>query len=350
MPSLSFTGGESTLRPDLPELVRFGERLGFRVNLITNGIRAADAAYAATPGRGRPGLGPGLARGRRRRPPRPASSAGPAPSRSTVAGHPQPPARSASTSTPTPRSARPTSTTPPSWSASSRARAGAADDVDEHGDPHRHGRRRRTEWASRYAEVAERLPRAARGGAERGRAPRLVLADPLLPLQPGAARPGRQVLRLRRRHPLGRPRRARSCPARPSSAGSARCSSARSTRSARARAARYWRERRFAPPACRDCPDVDVCGGACPLYWDAAGSFAELPRPGAADARSARAGRRSAARAAASASSAPAREEARHGHAEGLRELPRRGGAASWSASRRRSARSRRSTRPSSPR
>jgi radical SAM protein with 4Fe4S-binding SPASM domain len=50
-------------------------------------------------------------------------------------------------------------------------------------------------------------------------------------------------------------------------------------------AARYWRERRYVPPACGTCPDVDVCGGACPLYWDAAGSFAELPQPGAADAR-----------------------------------------------------------------
>ena len=26
-----------------------------------------------------------------------------------------------------------------------------------------------------------------------------------------------------------------------------------------------------------------MCGGACPLYWDAAGSFAELPHPGADD-------------------------------------------------------------------
>jgi radical SAM protein with 4Fe4S-binding SPASM domain len=51
-------------------------------------------------------------------------------------------------------------------------------------------------------------------------------------------------------------------------------------------AARYWREKRFTPPACSTCPDVDVCGGACPLYWDAAGGFTELPQPGADDARS----------------------------------------------------------------
>ena len=48
-------------------------------------------------------------------------------------------------------------------------------------------------------------------------------------------------------------------------------------------AARWWRDRRYVPPACRDCDDVDLCAGACPLYWDAAGSFDEIPRPGADD-------------------------------------------------------------------
>ena len=48
-------------------------------------------------------------------------------------------------------------------------------------------------------------------------------------------------------------------------------------------AARWWRERRYVPPPCRDCEDVDLCAGACPLYWDAAGNFAELPCPGADD-------------------------------------------------------------------
>jgi len=36
VPSVSFTGGEPTLRPDLPELVRHARKLGLRVNLITN--------------------------------------------------------------------------------------------------------------------------------------------------------------------------------------------------------------------------------------------------------------------------------------------------------------------------
>jgi radical SAM protein with 4Fe4S-binding SPASM domain len=37
VPSVSFTGGEPTLRPDLPELVCPAAELGLRVNLITNG-------------------------------------------------------------------------------------------------------------------------------------------------------------------------------------------------------------------------------------------------------------------------------------------------------------------------
>jgi len=43
VPSVSFTGGEATLREDLPELVTYANDLGMRVNLITNGTRISDA-------------------------------------------------------------------------------------------------------------------------------------------------------------------------------------------------------------------------------------------------------------------------------------------------------------------
>jgi radical SAM protein with 4Fe4S-binding SPASM domain len=46
VPSVSFTGGEATLRPDLPELVAYASDLGMRVNLITNGTRIT-ADYAS---------------------------------------------------------------------------------------------------------------------------------------------------------------------------------------------------------------------------------------------------------------------------------------------------------------
>jgi radical SAM protein with 4Fe4S-binding SPASM domain len=42
------------------------------------------------------------------------------------------------------------------------------------------------------------------------------------------------------------------------------------------RAARYWRNKEFLPPGCKDCDMVEICCGACPLYWDEQGSFAEI--------------------------------------------------------------------------
>jgi radical SAM protein with 4Fe4S-binding SPASM domain len=45
VPSVSFTGGEPTLVPELCDYIRHAKRLGMRVNLITNGTRV-DAAYA----------------------------------------------------------------------------------------------------------------------------------------------------------------------------------------------------------------------------------------------------------------------------------------------------------------
>jgi radical SAM protein with 4Fe4S-binding SPASM domain len=47
VPTISFTGGEPTLRRDLPELIAYAKAKGMRVNLITNGIRCARPAYAA---------------------------------------------------------------------------------------------------------------------------------------------------------------------------------------------------------------------------------------------------------------------------------------------------------------
>jgi sulfatase maturation enzyme AslB (radical SAM superfamily) len=44
VPSVSFTGGEPTLIPELPELIRYAKDLGMRVNLITNGLTITQAA------------------------------------------------------------------------------------------------------------------------------------------------------------------------------------------------------------------------------------------------------------------------------------------------------------------
>ncbi len=42
------------------------------------------------------------------------------------------------------------------------------------------------------------------------------------------------------------------------------------------RTAKYWRRKEFLPPDCRGCDLANLCCGACPLYWDAAGDFAEI--------------------------------------------------------------------------
>ena len=42
------------------------------------------------------------------------------------------------------------------------------------------------------------------------------------------------------------------------------------------REARYWRNKEFLPPGCRDCEFAALCCGACPLYWDERGDFDEL--------------------------------------------------------------------------
>lgn len=42
------------------------------------------------------------------------------------------------------------------------------------------------------------------------------------------------------------------------------------------RTTRYWRRKEFLPPGCRDCELADLCCGACPLYWDERGSFSEI--------------------------------------------------------------------------
>ena len=45
VPHFDFTGGEPTLRDDLPELITFAEDLGAITGLLTNGVRLANAAY-----------------------------------------------------------------------------------------------------------------------------------------------------------------------------------------------------------------------------------------------------------------------------------------------------------------
>ena len=44
------------------------------------------------------------------------------------------------------------------------------------------------------------------------------------------------------------------------------------------RTAKYWRKKEFLPPDCRGCELANLCCGACPLYWDEVGSFGEIEK------------------------------------------------------------------------
>ena len=48
VPHVCFTGGEATLRDDLPQLVTYAQERGLVTGLLTNGRRLSDAAYTAT--------------------------------------------------------------------------------------------------------------------------------------------------------------------------------------------------------------------------------------------------------------------------------------------------------------
>jgi hypothetical protein len=45
IPHIIFTGGEPTLRPDLPDLIAWGEELGMVTGLLTDGMRLAEPKY-----------------------------------------------------------------------------------------------------------------------------------------------------------------------------------------------------------------------------------------------------------------------------------------------------------------
>jgi radical SAM protein with 4Fe4S-binding SPASM domain len=280
VPSLSFTGGEATLRPDLPELVRHGADLGFRVNVITNGVRAGDAGYAKTL------VDAGLASAQVSIE---ATGAGlhdelvgrQGSFEATVAGirnfkklgihvHTNSTLSKANLDEAEALirfAARELEL--PTLSMNMLIRTGSA--LGPGSEP------------VAYAEICQRLPRLVEVAREEGI--RFVwyspipycLQNPVLLGQ--GAKSCSCVSGILSVDPAGN---LLPCSSFGQGIGSLLESSYEEILASPA--ARYWKEREYVPPGCRECPDVDVCAGACPLYWDAAGNFEELPRPGANDA------------------------------------------------------------------
>jgi radical SAM protein with 4Fe4S-binding SPASM domain len=283
VPSLSFTGGESTLRPDLEELVRHGCELGLRVNLITNGVRAADERYAARL------VAAGLASAQvsleAAEPELHDAIVGRAGAFArTVAGVRALRALGIHVHTNTTLCRENLDAAPRLFgfvrselglaklSLNMLIRTGLALGAEQRAR------------AVSYREIAARLPALLE--AARAEGVRLIWYSPIPycifnPVLHGlGAKACACVDGILSIDPGGR-----VLPCSSFEAGIGSLLEQPFARIWESRAARYWRRKEFVPPPCGGCGDADICGGGCPLYWDAAGSFAELPCAGAGDAR-----------------------------------------------------------------
>ena len=281
VPSLSFTGGEATLRPDLPDLIAYGVELGLRVNLITNGLRAADPAYAASL------VDAGLASAQI------SLEAGSAALHDEIVGRPG--AHGA-----TSRGVRNFRERGIHVHTNTTLCVGNLDVAD---DLIRYVRRdlglrllsmnmviptgealSGPRIGVTYSEVAERLPALLTTAQEEG--VELVWYSPIPycifnPVLHGlGAKSCACVHGILSVDPSGE---VLPCSSFGNGIGSLLEQPFRPIWESRA--ARYWRDKRFVPTPCRGCPDEDVCAGACPLYWDAAAGFQELPVRGASSRR-----------------------------------------------------------------
>jgi len=280
VPSLSFTGGEATLRPDLSELVAHGARTGFRMNLITNGVRLAEQ------GRCRELVDAGLASAQI------SLEAGSAELHDRIVGKPGAFERTVQAV----RNLKGLGIHVHTNSTLCGANLAAAADIVRFVARELGQRLLSMNMVIRtgearahpavdvsYAQVAAALPALLELARDEG--VKLVWYSPLPycifnPVLHGlGAKACACVDGILSVNPAGE---LLPC----SSFGAGLGSLLRSswTQLRRRRAARYWHDKQFVPTPCQSCLDVDLCAGACPLYWDAAGSFAELPRAGADDA------------------------------------------------------------------
>jgi len=281
VPSLSFTGGEATLRPDLPALVRHAALRGLRVNLITNGLRLADSAYAGEL------VAAGLASAQI------SLEAGDADLHDRIVGRPGAHAKIVAAV----RNLRTLGVHVHTNTTLCGLNLAAADEI-----PRFVARELRLPVLSMnmvirtgqatvegrvgvtYAEVGARLPALLAIARDEG--VKLVWYSPIPycvfnPVVHGlGAKSCACVDGILSVDPTGE---VLPCSSFEQGVGSLLTRSYERIR--RGRRARWWRARRWVPTVCRGCADVDLCAGACPLYWDQAGSFAELPVAGAADPR-----------------------------------------------------------------
>ncbi|MGC9399058.1 MAG: PqqD family peptide modification chaperone [Anaerolineae bacterium] len=273
VPMLSFTGGEPTLRRDLPDLIAHAVARGLRTNLITNGIRCADPVYAARLAEA--GLHSAQV----------SLEAGDATTHNAVVGNPGAFEKTLAAVSVLSQAGIHTHTNTTVNRRNLTALPGLIDRLAEMGQTYlsmnmliRTGGSVGVPDLS-YTEIGEIVLRLKRHAEARGL--RFVWYSPVP-----------YCLFNTVAHGLG----AKSCAAADGLLSIAPdgevlpCSSFEHGIGNllhedfesiwNRRAARYWRNKAFLPPGCRDCEHADLCCGACPLYWDEQGTFEELEAVG----------------------------------------------------------------------
>ncbi len=273
VPMLSFTGGEPTLRSDLPEFVAHAVARGLRTNLITNGIRCADPAYVALLAEA--GLHSAQV----------SVEAGDAATHDAVVGHPGAFEQTLAAVSVLREAGIHTHTNTTINRQNLAALPTLIDRLAELGQSYLSMNMLIHTGGSvgvpdiSYTEIGEIVLRLKRHTEVRGM--RFVWYSPVP-----------YCLFNSVAHGLG----AKSCAAADGLLSIAPdgqvlpCSSFEHgignllhedfATIWNRRAARYWREKAYLPPGCRDCEHAELCCGACPLYWDEQGSFEELEAAG----------------------------------------------------------------------
>jgi len=271
-PTVSFTGGEPTLRRDLAELVAYAKAKGMRVNLITNGIKCADPEYVRTLAEA--GLDSAQV----------SIEGGSAEVHDAITQHPGAWARAIS-GVKNLRAARIHTHT------NTTICGGNRDHLLELVDFI--AQELRSEYFSmnmvirtgtalrhdaddiRYSEVGSLITAVQERARERGL--RFVWYSPVPycffnPVQAGlGSKSCACVDGLISVNPAGQ---LIPCSSFDQGIGDLLHRSFRSVW--HTRTAKYWRRKEFIPPVCQRCKIRDICCGACPLYWDERGGFEEL--------------------------------------------------------------------------
>jgi radical SAM protein with 4Fe4S-binding SPASM domain len=275
VPTVSFTGGEPTLRADLPELIAYARSRGLRTNLITNGIRSADEDYVALLAEA--GLNSAQV----------SVEAGDAATHDAVVAHPGAfertirgvgnlKAAGIHTHTNTTINARNLSALPALIDLLAEMRAVWAVPVEYLSM----NMVIRTGGAVGVPDISyDRIGEIVLGLKERAEEHdmRLVWYSPVpyCLFNPAAHGLGSQACSaadgLLSIAPDGQ-----VLPCSSFEQGIGNLAHEDFATIWHRRTARYWRDKEFLPPGCKDCDLVEICCGACPLYWDEQGTFAEI--------------------------------------------------------------------------